>query len=817
MLPEQKSFKLGSTICGGGYAPARDVGDRGTTASMASTGPARRSFLFSFGLDKIGLIALKAPYVSATLILILTSLAILGVSRLKVDDSLSELFRTDTKEFRQYEEIDRRFPSSEYDVLVVVEGKDLLKKPQLEAFSRAVVETQLVDGAGGVVSMLSARDKPDASGFAPALLPDELPEAGPEYDAIIGRLKSNDIVKGKFLSDDGELAMVVIALDREVVTDKTPKVVIGEIQSTLDRELKGSGLTAKLTGAPVMQLEIRNAVERDRLVYNGLGAIAGMIVAYLFFRRLSLTIITVLGPTIAILWTLGVLGALDFRLNLFINVITPLILVSGFSDSMHLVFAVRRDIMRGVPRIEAARNAVLDVAPACLLTAMIQALSIASFAFADSGLIRTFGMAALIAVTISYVAVAVVVPTLAALLIRKEEHPAPATALNETGGVGLLQAVTDRVMGVAARAPALFVLLGIIAVAATGWTYNQLVPMYRLADQVPDKEQALAATSRLDKKLTGANPVHVMIQWKGGKDAAPGEGISLYDVGTLSVIARAHEVLEKEAGLGNVWSLDSLRRWLAEAGDPSIETVQKFVGLLPGHLVRRFISAEENAVLVTARLPDIDASEILPVVEKIDKALEPLRKENPAFDIAVTGLPAIAARNSAKLIGDLNRGLIGDIFLVFIFLGIVLRSFLAGVSSILPSLFPIFATGALLWTFGQGLQFASIIAITVAFSLAIDSTVHFLNRFRLEEERIGPGEGKALEALKYTAHHIGPAVVLTTIVLALGLGVTMLSTLPSLRLFGQLTAVCLFASLIAQLVILPASISLYRKFFPLKA
>ena len=508
---------------------------------------------------------------------------------------------------------------------------------------------------------------------------------------------------------------------------------------------------------------------------------------------------------------------LDFRLNLFINVITPLILVSGFSDSMHLVFAVRRDIMRGVPRIEAARNAVLDVAPACLLTAMIQALSIASFAFADSGLIRTFGMAALIAVTISYVAVAVVVPTLAALLIRKEEHPAPATALNETGGVGLLQAVTDRVMGVAARAPALFVLLGIIAVAATGWTYNQLVPMYRLADQVPDKEQALAATSRLDKKLTGANPVHVMIQWKGGKDAAPGEGISLYDVGTLSVIARAHEVLEKEAGLGNVWSLDSLRRWLAEAGDPSIETVQKFVGLLPGHLVRRFISAEENAVLVTARLPDIDASEILPVVEKIDKALEPLRKENPAFDIAVTGLPAIAARNSAKLIGDLNRGLIGDIFLVFIFLGIVLRSFLAGVSSILPSLFPIFATGALLWTFGQGLQFASIIAITVAFSLAIDSTVHFLNRFRLEEERIGPGEGKALEALKYTAHHIGPAVVLTTIVLALGLGVTMLSTLPSLRLFGQLTAVCLFASLIAQLVILPASISLYRKFFPLKA
>ena len=114
---------------------------------------------------------------------------------------------------------------------------------------------------------------------------------------------------------------------------------------------------------------------------------------------------------------------------------------------------------------------------------------------------------------------------------------------------------------------------------------------------------------------------------------------------------------------------------------------------------------------------------------------------------------------------------------------------------------------------------ASIIAITVAFALAIDSTIHFLNRFNLEEQRLGlnvtDGSRKAryYEALVATASHIGPAVVLTTIVLALGLGVTMLSDLPSLRLFGRLTAVCLAASVIGQLVILPASIALYRRTF----
>ena len=299
-----------------------------------------------------------------------------------------------------------------------------------------------------------------------------------------------------------------------------------------------------------------------------------------------------------------------------------------------------------------------------------------------------------------------------------------------------------------------------------------------------------------------------MIQWK---DA------DLYDPKTLAAIAAPTTVLEKVAGLGNVWSLESLRRWLKDAGDERIETVKSYVKVLPEHLVRRFIDKEQKAVLVTGRLPDVDASQILPVIDRIDRALEAVRKANPGYTIAVTGLPAIAARNSAKLISELNWGLVGDIFLIFIFLGLMLRSVLAGVASILPSLFPIFATGALLWWTGEGLQFASIVAITVAFSLAIDSTIHFLNRYRLEETRAWARARQRRQGARQDHRHIGPAVILTTIVLALGLGVTMLSDLPSLRLFGRLAAICLFAALVAQLVILPATVAILRRIWPLRA
>lgn len=780
---------------------------------MAEGRQDQQGFLFSFGLEKLGLVALRAPWISAFLIFIVSVMAVFGVLRLQVDDSLSELFRTNTKEFREYEEIDRRFPSSEYDVLIVVEGRDLLKPAQIKAFGEAVISLNLANGVNGVVSMLSARAKPDENGYSAPVVPDDLP-TGAEYDAVIDRLKSNEIVKGKFLSDDGQLALAVVSLDRSTVTELGSRAVIEELRAEVGAALEGSGLSFKFTGAPVMQLEIRNAVERDRLVYNGLGFVAGLIIAFIFFRRLSLTFIVVAGPAIAILWTLGVVGALDYRLNLFINVITPLILVSGFSDSMHLVFAVRRAVLAGVDRVEAARAAVLDVAPACLLTAMNAAVAILSFSLAESALIRTFGQAALLAVGISYIAVAVVVPTLAALLVRQEEAGGTAAEKEERDSVGVLHKITAAIVGVVGAHPIVFTLLGVVAVVVTGLAYGALEPRYRLADQVPDKEQALAGTAQLDKKLTGANPVHIMIRLPERFDADGKPATRLYREDTLNLIASVHDVVEKRAGLGNVWSLDSLRRWLADAGDARIETIRSYVKILPDHLVDRFITRDHTAVLVTARLPDVDASEVLPVVDLLDKALQPVRDANPDYTISVTGLPVIAARNSATLIRELNWGLVGDMFVIFIFLGIALRSFMVSAASVMPSLFPIFATGSLLFVFGEGMQFASIIAITVAFALAIDSTIHFLNRYRLEEGRLGERAGDTQEALRRTIHHIGPAVVVTTIVLALGLGVTVLSDLPSLRLFGQLTAVCLFASLIAQLVILPASIATFRRFFP---
>lgn len=743
----------------------------------------------AFGLERIGLIAVRAPIVSCIVLLALIVGAVFGIHRIKIDDSLSQLFRSDTREFRQYEEVTKKFPAEEFDVLVVVEGKDLLARNNLEKLRDFVTDLQLVDGTRGLVSLFSARQAPAPGKLPAALFPGELPE-GEAYDKFIETVKNNEIIRGKLLSEDGTLALIVLSLDPEVVASSKLTKTVGDIRALMKEDLSDTGLNVQLSGVPVMQLEIRNAVERDGLTYNILGILAGCVIAIVFFRKISFMIAAAFPPMIAILLALGALGWANFNLNMFLNVMTPLIMVISFSDSMQLTFAARDRLIAGQDKFTAFKNAVLVVGPACVLTHGTAGISFIALQFSDSDLIRKFGEAGLAATIIALVAVLSLVPVFGVLFVRNEK----VFAVKFQGADAGVQALRNFCYWIAVRMvgrPGLFSLIAVLFVGGLGVIYANLEPRYRLADQVPDKRQAVAASDRLDAKLTGANPVNVLIAFPKGQ--------SLYSPDTLQTIAEVHATVEKAAGVGNVWSLETLRRWLAEkAGSADVATLKEYVSLIPEHLVRRFIDAEQDAVVVAGRVPDKDSSQLLPIVDKLDTELNAVRNKHPGYEIAVTGLAAIAARNSASMIEKLNRGLTIEFALVAIFIGLAFRSWVVMFACILPGIFPVVMSGTVLWAMGEGLQFASVVALTVSFGLGLSATIHFLNRLRLESK---PSVGSALAVERATVL-VGPALILTTVVLACGLVVTVFSDLPSLRLFGWLSAFSMVMALVADLFIL---------------
>ena len=106
-----------------------------------------------------------------------------------------------------------------------------------------------------------------------------------------------------------------------------------------------------------------------------------------------------------------------------------------------------------------------------------------------------------------------------------------------------------------------------------------------------------------------------------------------------------------------------------------------------------------------------------------------------------------------------------------------------------------------------GLHFTSVVAFTVAFGIAVDSTIHVLIRYRLEREKSGDVDA----AITKTLAEIGPVLLVATIVLISGVAVTIISELPMVQLYGQISTVVLITALIGAMVFLPAILSVVDK------
>src|SRR6202045_3226217 len=208
--------------------------EQGSTASIA------------FGLERLGLIAVRAPVLSCIILLALIVGAIFGIQRIKIDDSLSQLFRSDSKEYRQYEAETKRFPATEFDVLVVVEGKTLLARDNRAKLRDFVTDLQLVDGTRGLISLFSARQAPAPDKLPAALFPSELPQ-GADYDKFIETVKTNEIIRGKLLSEDGTLALIVLSLEPDVVASSKLGTTVGAIRKSMADDLGDTGLNAELS------------------------------------------------------------------------------------------------------------------------------------------------------------------------------------------------------------------------------------------------------------------------------------------------------------------------------------------------------------------------------------------------------------------------------------------------------------------------------------------------------------------------------------------------------------------------------------------
>lgn len=737
-----------------------------------------------FGLEYIGLTTLRYPRAVALAVLAFTILAATQLPKASVDGDMLRVYAHSGQYYDAYEHLSQTFGTFENDIYVLVNSPRLTEPETLERIRNLAFDLELNDYAVGTMSPFTLR-KPDGSGGTVPAVPEGMDNFG-DVARALSDLQQNDPMMRNLITPDLSGVVIIMFPNQEMTKGAGTKAMIASLRETI-APYQDENISIELTGPPVWSSEMLGAAVNDQVKFTVWGFGLGSLLALLALRSIAGALLVAATPFLAVLWSMGIILLCFGSFSFLTIIVTTLVLVISFAEAMFFVFnwlAYWRDGMEPNKAVDAT---VKLVGPASALTMLTTFVSFASLSLTPGQGVREFSIAGSIGTFLLFVCLMTFLPLLLKLAVRLGFKAPKRSSL-------VLTAPLPLAWFLASRYGRLVSILAIVVTVMLFVPYFLIKPHFSFQDFVAKDSTALTAAENIDEGVGGVAPFYIRVPltemdpYVGPKD--------------FETVRKVHEILEKHLGENKVISAASLTNY-TDSGF-SREEVLEAVGPF---MKRRFVTDDGSQALVTGFMPTIiDSEKLRELVNNVDADLQAAGIEQAE----VGGFRVLTTFATDQIVSGLQLDLTVSVLVNLALIGFAFQSFRVALASAIPNLFPVLGTEAWLYFTGQGLQLTTVIALTIAFGIAVDDTVHFLSHYlhsRREEKR------PHLEAVRHTLDRIGGAIVATTIILCSGVVIVTFSELPQVALFGTLFVSTLAFAVVGDLFILPALLAAGGKFF----
>lgn len=736
-----------------------------------------------FGLERIGLAVLRAPVLATFVLLASLVLAAVTIPGLQFYGQAVGIVDRSSTAYADYDRQALDFRDTGQDVAIVFRGPSLMRAATLESLRDIHLDLSLADHVDQVFSVFSLGDFSSPDGAFEPYLPDRFDDDTAASTAI------SDLIAGEpaavsLIAPNDNAALLILSLD---VENSISERKLGDILTVLQSQVRQAApqdIEVLFGGLPSVRVSVVNAIISDQTLLTLAGIIIGATVSYLIFGNLVSALICTLPGFIAVIWLLGVFSFFGVRLNFLTTVLPSLALIIAFADGVVLYFRWQSLNAGNEDLLANLKQAILQVGPASALTSITTALAFFSFSYASSQTMQHFAWFGVVAVMLAFVAVIAGLPLACywslRLGARQKRASSPFAWLS--GSLVRLSAV--RPAGVVAASLALLALLSV--------GHLTLQPSYNLTADLPSNSEVRVAETFMSTTFGATSQIFLLVPVatdSSFSDAQNRQRLIAIDKALSDLLGP-----DKVASLGGIWQ---------RAAPDRIDSIATTIAELEPSVRGRFLSADGGMMQVTITVAsgqdtNVDA-ELLTAMQKA------VAKVGPTDDLVFTGMRVVMAEEFPKLINELRTGLLIAVFLAVGFIILAARSVRLGLAALVPNLLPLLVTESIILMTGNRLDLTNVIALTIAFGIAIDNAVHIINSYS-----IGLKQGRAPGAAIHDAiREIGPALVASTVILSMATVITQFSSLPSVTILGRLLVVTLIVALGSNLIILPGFIRLF--------
>jgi uncharacterized protein len=726
---------------------------------------------------------------------LLTALALWVVSQGVFASSIIKLFFGDSDDYRTYRSWSQKFSNSDL-MVVAIEGENPFTQDgwkTLQTISEELSELSFIEGCETLTNAIHIQNDDDTllvQSYA------ELYNEGTPIEEIKGLIQQNTVLQGTLLSSHDNTVAILLEF---VENDDRPVETMPTLLADIHNIFKRHGIHEKKlheAGLIPESVEATNqAIHNVKVIFPFTGFFL-IVAVYLLFRQIWPVAITSSIALISIVWTFAIAIAMDPKINIMMAMIPAVSLVVAFSDIIHLCSSYMLELRSGLSQREAILKSGREVGQACFYTSVTTFVGFVSLAFIPVPIFRHTGIVLGVGVGIALLLAMTLVPIALSYL------PAPKVdSYQRRRGTRMINRITSACqyysMGWPKVTVSVFALVGIVSIAGV----MQIKVETSMVDRL-DKDNRIQVSRRfMQEHFQGTNFIDLFLT------AKTGDFLNTEHYHRLAELGRKLTQLPGVDGSHSF--VDIIERIHEQMGagkhDLSRQLLAQYMLLFEmsgSDAIDRMLTDDKRYTRISLRTPATGFVSTAQVGEKAKKIVEATFGQD--VDVYVGSLNTLFGRWINFVMKGQRQGLLFAIFTTTIMMILCLKLLGPGLWSMVPNLFPLLTLGGYCGWAWDTFDSDTIVVCMIAIGIAVDDTIHFMTRLRIESRHAATVH----DAVQRTLYFSGGAIVKTTIILVAGFAPFATSDYFTTQIMGTLLPLTLVMALVSDLLLIPALIQL---------
>jgi uncharacterized protein len=758
------------------------------------------------------------------LILLLAASGVMGyyASKVKLSYEFSKAIPTDNPKYRDYMAFRQKFGDDGNLLVVGIQSDKFFTLPVFKAYTQLQKQLKAVPNVEDVLSIPTAINL-QKDEFTQKLIPVRV-----FNDSIITQ-EALDSAKNSFLNlpfyksllynqvDSSKPAafLMGVRINKDSLNAPGRTIIIANIAKATENFTKQTGIEVHQSGLPLIRTVVADRVKNEMKFFLIGSLLLSVLILLLFFRSISTTMLSLMVVVLGVVWSLGVLQLLGYKITLLTALIPPLVVVIGIPNCIYFVNKYHTSYLQSSDKNKALVDMVSKMGVVTLFCNITAAIGFAVFALTKSEILKEFGMVAGISIMMIFVISFILLP--AALSYLPAPNARQTKYLDNRLITAFLQRLESWVMNRKSWVYSTAVVLLLLAVAGI----FRLKTEGYIVDDLPKTDKIYTDLKFFEKNFKGVMPLEIVIDTKKRNGLAGARALTVFEkADSLAQYIAAQKEMSRPLGVSE--ALKFAKQAFYEGDSASYQFPNSSDMAFMGDYLRRpkgdssqsnsftrllgtFMDSSRQHTRLSVSMADVGTRQLPVLLNGVQQRANELF-DTAQYNVKLTGTSITFLEGSRFIINGLKESIAYAFLLIAVCMLYLFRSFRILLCSLIPNLVPLVITAGVMGWAGVPLKPSTVLVFSIALGIAIDITIRFLVNYRQE---LPHQNNNIAQTISVSINQTGLSIVYTSLVLIAGFVIFCFSGFGGTKALGWLTSVTLLVATLTNLLLLPMLLLLF--------